>query len=81
MPGLDYGRFVIYDNTADLSELTWTELMIPRELDGRQPELGVLSIPSNVNVHGLVAVEAVEKEPERPWNTRDPRHLARLHAR
>jgi hypothetical protein len=69
MPCLDYRRFVIYDKTTDLVELSWTEPMIPRKLDGRQPELGVLSIPSDVNVHRLVAVEAVEKEPERPWNT------------
>jgi hypothetical protein len=68
MPCLDYRHFVIDDKTTDLIELSWTEPMIPRELDGRQPELGVLPIPSDVNVHGLVAVEAVEKEPERPWN-------------
>jgi len=27
--------------------------MIPRELHGRQPELRVLPIPTNVDVHGL----------------------------
>ena len=60
---------MLYDNTTELVELSWAEPMIPRELDGRQPELGVLSISSNVDVHGLLAVEAVEKEPVRAWNT------------
>ena len=61
--------FVLDNETTDLVELSWAEPMIPRELDGRQPELGVLLIASNVDVHGFVAVEAVEKEPVRPWNT------------
>jgi hypothetical protein len=45
--------------------------MIPCELDRRQPELAVLPITPNVDVHGLVAVETVEKEPVGSRNARD----------
>ncbi len=55
MPCLGNKCFVFHNETTDLIELSWTEPMIPRELDGRQPELGVLSISTNVDVHGLVA--------------------------
>ena len=61
MPCLDNGRFVFHNETTDLVELSWAEPIIPRELDGRQPELGVPSISANVDVHGLMAVETVEK--------------------
>jgi hypothetical protein len=81
MPCLDNGRFVLHNETTDLVELSWAEPMIPRKFDGRQPELGVLSISPKMNMHGLVAIEAIEKEPIRPWNIWDLRHSARLHAR
>lgn len=52
---------MLHNQTTNFVELSWAEPMIPRELDRRQPELGVLSISANMNVHGLVAVEAVEE--------------------
>jgi len=47
--------------------------MIPRQGDGRQPELAVRPIPSDVDVHGLVAVETVEEERVRPRGVSDLR--------
>jgi Transposase len=75
---LNSGRFVLDDETTDLVEFSWAEPMIPRQFDRRQPELGMLTVPANVNVQGLMAVETVEEEPVRPWNTSDCRHSARL---
>jgi hypothetical protein len=38
----------------------------------------MLLIPTNVDVHRLVAIETIEKEPVRPWNAWDPWHSIRL---
>lgn len=48
--------------------------MIPRQLHGREPKLGLLPIPSNVDVHRLMAVETVEKEAIWSRNTGNGRH-------
>jgi hypothetical protein len=79
MPCLTNGRFVLDNQTTDFVELWWAEPMIRRQLDRRQPELGVLSVSANVDVQRLVAVETVEEEPVRPWNTCDRRQSTRLH--
>ena len=79
MPCLNNVGFLLHNETTDLVELSWAEPMIPRELDARQPELRVLAISANMDVHGLVAVETVKKEPVRSWNTSECRHSARLH--
>lgn len=65
MPCLNNARFVLHNETTELVELSWAEPMIPREVDWRQPELGVPSFSANVDVLGLVAVETIEKEPVR----------------
>jgi hypothetical protein len=53
-----------------------TEAMIPRQGDGRQPELRLLTVASHVDVHRLVAVETVEEKPVRARNARNLRHVA-----
>jgi hypothetical protein len=57
MPCLDNERFVLHNETTDLVEFFCAEPMIPREFHGRQPELGLLSISSSVDVHRFVAIE------------------------
>ena len=81
IPGLYNQRFVHHNETTNLVEFSWTESMIPRQFDRRQPEFGVLPIAADMDVHGLVAIKTVEEEPVRPRNAGNPWHSARLHAR
>ena len=81
IPGLDDGRFVFDNQLPNLVEFTRAEAVIPCQFNRSQPELAVLPIATNVDVHWLVAVESVEEEPVRPRNARNPRHLVRLYAR
>jgi hypothetical protein len=68
MPCLNNGPFVIDNEATNLVELSWAEPMIPRKFDGHQPELRMVTISSNMNVNGLVAIETVEEQPVRPRN-------------
>ncbi|SRR6266702_561981 len=67
MPCLDNCWFVFHNQTPNDIQLAWAEPFVPRDGNGCQPEFGVLTIAPNVNVHRLVAVEAVEEEPVRSW--------------
>lgn len=58
VPCLDNRQFVLHNETTDLVEFSWAEPMIPREFDGRQPELRVLPFSVNVDVDGLDARRA-----------------------
>jgi hypothetical protein len=75
MPCLDDRRFVLNDEPTDVIQLTWAEPMVPRQCHRRQPELGVLLIPTYVDVHGLGAIETVEEKPVRTRNPGNPWHL------
>jgi hypothetical protein len=75
MPCLDDRRFVLNDEPTDIIQLAWTEPMVPRQCDWRQPKLGVLPVPAYVDVHGLVAVETVEEELVWTRNPGNPRHV------
>ena len=75
MPCLDNDLLVLQNQVPNLVEFTSAEPMIPREFDGCQPELAVLPIASNVDVHGLVAVEAIEKEPVGPKELPNPANV------
>src|SRR3990172_834802 len=78
MPRLDNGRVVFNNKMTDLVEFSRTESMIPRQGHGRQPELRVLPVPTNVDVHRFVAVETIEIEPIWPLNAGDCGHSTRL---
>src|SRR5665213_414067 len=71
IPCLDDDRFVLQNQVPNLVEFARTEPMIPRERRRRQPELAMLPIAPNVDVHGLVAIETIEKEPVRSGNPRN----------
>jgi len=75
MPCLDDRRFVLNDEPTDVIQLAWAKPMVPRQCHGRQPEFGVLSVPTHVDVHGLVAIETVEEKPIRTRNSGNPRHV------
>jgi len=76
MPRPNDCLLVFDDQATDVIQLTRSEAMIPRQGDGRQPELRLLTVVSHVNVHWLVAVEAVEEEPVRTRNATNLRHGA-----
>src|SRR5438876_10666415 len=76
IPCLNDYLFVLNNQTTNVIQLAWAEPMVPCEHNGRQPELGVLPVATHVDVPGLVAVETVEKEPVRPGNARNPRHVS-----
>jgi hypothetical protein len=62
MPCLDDASLVLDDYAPDLVELARAEASIPRQNHGIEPEFGLTSFASNVNVHRLGAIEAVEEE-------------------
>jgi hypothetical protein len=68
MPCLDDRGFVFNNQSANLVQLPGAESMIPCERDGRQPELGVLTVTANMDVPRIIAVETVEVEPVWPRN-------------
>jgi hypothetical protein len=76
MPSPNDCLLVLDDQATDVVQLSRTEAMIPRQGDRRQPEFGLLTVASHVNVHRLVAVETVEEEPVRTRETGNLRHVA-----
>jgi hypothetical protein len=61
MPSLNNSRLVFNDKTTNRVEFSWTESMIPRQCHGRQPELRVPPVLTNVDVHWFAAIKTVEK--------------------
>ncbi len=78
MPCLYDLRLVFQDESTNLVQLAGAETMIPRQIDGCQPEFGLLVFASNVDMNGLVAIETEEEEPVRPRNAWNPRQFASL---
>jgi hypothetical protein len=79
MPGLTDRLQVVFNQPPNLIEFSRLEAMIRRQRNGLKPELARLVLPAHVNVHSLVAVEAVEVEPVRSLNVGDSRHSVARH--
>jgi len=64
IPCLDDDRFVLQNYLPNLVEFTRAEPIIPREFDGHQPELAVLSIAPNVDGRcpGVPALRRAKKK-------------------
>jgi hypothetical protein len=75
MPRLNDCLLVLDDQATDVVRFSRTEAMIPRQGDGRQPELRLLAVASHVDVHRLIAVETVEEKPVRARNALDLGHV------
>jgi hypothetical protein len=71
MPCLDYRLFLLDDQAPNVIQFAWAEPMIPSKRHRRQPELGLLPVAPDVDVHRFGAIETVEEEPVRPRNSRD----------
>ena len=69
---------MLQDNTSDPRELLWGEPAVSGEGDRIEPELAGGPLVLNMDVDRLVAIEAVEEEPEGSGNTLDCGHMARL---
>src|SRR5687768_1131125 len=75
-PCLQNPALVLQDNPPHGREVTWGEGVVGGERDRIQPELARRALAPRVDVHGLVAVEAVKEEAEGARDVRDRRHGA-----
>jgi hypothetical protein len=74
MPGLDDASLVLDNYAPDLVELARTEASVPGQNDWVEPELGLIPLTANVNVHRFGTVEAVEEQPVWSRDSNDARH-------
>jgi hypothetical protein len=57
MPSLDDANVVLENHAPDLIELAWAETPIPGQNGRFDPELGLISLTTDVNVHRFGTVE------------------------
>jgi hypothetical protein len=74
MPGLTDPFLMLFNQPPNLVEFSRLEAMIRGQRNRPKPELARLVLTTHVNVHSLVAVEAVEVQPVGSRNVGDPRH-------
>jgi hypothetical protein len=74
MPCLSDEDFILNDYAPNLVQLARSETAVPGQSHRIEPELAFTPIATNVHMHRLGAVETVEQEPVRPWNSGNPWH-------
>jgi len=61
MPCLLYPLFVVHDCCPYDIKFFWSEALILRQYDWRQPEFAKHILPLDMHMHLLVAIKAVEE--------------------